>query len=432
MTPGARRGVALLAALVLHAAGFALAGAVVPGRSAGALFWVDMQGGASAAADLDDEGLFVDEEANRETKLVEPVALVLVEELPPELAAPPVPVDATGEEARLDRTHPAPSAAVDMAGARAAARGGVADAGSRASSGRDDREDKRAQLWTDARRYQLPRTRTGRDRRSDESIARAPEQAFDDRARERRRKAGDGQRELSPPLADGNDETPAAIDDTGSAADDALPASDPRASRTVGVLVAVDASPLVALGPPATESPRDGRLVDNASAIASSDETDPAPFDLTRPAAGGSARRPGVTGRGETRSGRGARRRGRGNAAVRAPVDRGAPELAVQAWRTDPYFRTMYARLDSLVRYPRALARSLEQGEVVVRFTLYADGRVTRVRIEKSSGYEEFDEQVTNAIARAAPFGPVPADVLGERRAITVRAPYAFRNPWIR
>ena len=88
--------------------------------------------------------------------------------------------------------------------------------------------------------------------------------------------------------------------------------------------------------------------------------------------------------------------------------------------------------MDGLIEFPEELALNFDQGEVIVRFTLFRDGRVGQVVVEKSSGFKKFDRQVTSAVGRGGPYGPVPPTIIGERDRITVRAPYAFRNPLIR
>jgi TonB family protein len=104
----------------------------------------------------------------------------------------------------------------------------------------------------------------------------------------------------------------------------------------------------------------------------------------------------------------------------------------IEAGRDDPYFRLMYQRVDRAVVFPPHLAAALEQGEVVVRFTLHADGRIGPIAVAKPSGFDDFDRELVRALEVAAPFGEVPAAVLGNRDRVTVVASYTFRNPLIR
>lgn len=183
-------------------------------------------------------------------------------------------------------------------------------------------------------------------------------------------------------------------------------------------------------GPRATESNTRGAARDSVATASASDELDPAPLELSSPSAGGRGAQ-GVRGK-SRQSGASRRGRGSGSAATRAPTKRGKGGVAVRAGRQNAYFRRMYERVDRVVKYPRDLALALEQGTVVVRFTLRASGEIADISVSKSSGFKEFDRAFTRALRRAAPFGAVPASVLGSARKITVNAPYTFSNPLIR
>jgi protein TonB len=71
----------------------------------------------------------------------------------------------------------------------------------------------------------------------------------------------------------------------------------------------------------------------------------------------------------------------------------------------------------------------MEQGDVLVGFTIRKDGSVTDVRVLKGSGFAKFDKNVLAAIKKAAPFGPLPPSLGGELR---VTAPFEGSNPAIR
>ena len=54
---------------------------------------------------------------------------------------------------------------------------------------------------------------------------------------------------------------------------------------------------------------------------------------------------------------------------------------------------------------------------------------VTEVMINPNSGFPQFDRLVMGAVARAAPFAPIPRG-LGKR--LTIVAPFEFHNPMVR
>jgi len=117
---------------------------------------------------------------------------------------------------------------------------------------------------------------------------------------------------------------------------------------------------------------------------------------------------------------------------------RGDPEGADRGpsiWLNNPdhrylrYFRRVHSKIQPLWAFPKHLEVQMVQGDVLVRFTIRADGKVSDVRIAKSSGYPGFDRRVVAAIRKAAPFGPIPTG-LGER--VKVLAPFEFNNPLVR
>lgn len=349
-----------------------------------------------------------------------PIALM---DIAPEMRAPPTSsepvrvVVGAADLASFGAGHPLPDADVDLPGMAAASRGGGGAGGADTWTGRDDREELRSQSWNDPDRYRLARRRTGAERTSVESIARADEQRWEDRTETRRRRArrGEAQSALAPV---GPDPELAA------------------AAISVRVTGAVDPTPRAAHvdpGAAATEAEIDGPTSDDIDSAGASYEREPGAFELTKPRAGGAVDGSGVKGphSADGVSARGSARRS-STAALRAAVARSAVSSSTRARRQNPYFRKMYSRLDELIEFPRELALSMDQGEVVVRFTLLRDGRVRDVSVEKSSGYEKFDTQVTSAVLRGGPFGKVPKAIIGTRTKITVRAPYAFRNPLIR
>ena len=109
---------------------------------------------------------------------------------------------------------------------------------------------------------------------------------------------------------------------------------------------------------------------------------------------------------------------------------RGAP-----IWLNTPdqrylsYFKEIHRRIQPLWRFPRELEILFEQGDTLVQFTLLADGRVSEIRLKKSSGFPQFDRNTVAAIRRAAPFTPIPT---GLGRRLRIVAPFEFKNPMVR
>jgi TonB family protein len=111
-------------------------------------------------------------------------------------------------------------------------------------------------------------------------------------------------------------------------------------------------------------------------------------------------------------------------------LQRGELSLRTGDGRYVGYFQKVYERVRSRWEFPPRLARELQQGLVVVSFTILNDGRVVGIAVRKSSGFREFDENVVRAVERAAPLPPVPA-TLGARE-LHVSAPFEYLNPLVR
>jgi TonB family protein len=77
-------------------------------------------------------------------------------------------------------------------------------------------------------------------------------------------------------------------------------------------------------------------------------------------------------------------------------------------------------------RFPHRLAVMLEQGEAIVQFQVERDGRLAgEVKLLKSAGFEEFDQEALAAVQRAAPFAQMA-------RPLLVRMRIGFQNPLVR
>ena len=126
--------------------------------------------------------------------------------------------------------------------------------------------------------------------------------------------------------------------------------------------------------------------------------------------------------------------RGRGSRSGRRGDPEGEPD-GPAIWLNNPdrryllYFRRVHRKIQPLWTFPRNLQVLMEQGDVLVRFNIQADGCVTDLRVTKPSGYPRFDRNVVAAIRQAAPFGPIPR---GLGREVQVVAPFQFNNPMVR
>jgi TonB family protein len=106
-------------------------------------------------------------------------------------------------------------------------------------------------------------------------------------------------------------------------------------------------------------------------------------------------------------------------------------------WTSDPrlvpYFRQIHARIDPrwADAFPKSALLDLKQGTVILEFTIFADGHVTVAwPPARPSGVEEFDRNCAEAIRRAAPFPPIPAQLATSE--LRIRAPFVANNPIVK
>mgnify|MGYP003593133203 CR=1 FL=1 len=108
-------------------------------------------------------------------------------------------------------------------------------------------------------------------------------------------------------------------------------------------------------------------------------------------------------------------------------------DLGTRDPRLMPYFRALHAKIDPLWAhaFPKSAMYELKQGTVILEFTVRANGSV-RVSWPpvRPSGIDEFDRNCADAIRRAAPFAPIPAE-LGLRE-LRIRAPFDAKNPIVK
>ena len=83
--------------------------------------------------------------------------------------------------------------------------------------------------------------------------------------------------------------------------------------------------------------------------------------------------------------------------------DGGGGQAEIAQWQSQ-----VQRKLARSLRYPRAA--NGERGEVVVRFTVAAQGNASGVSIVRSSGNVVLDQAAIETVGRASPFPPIPSD----------------------
>jgi len=329
------------------------------------------------------------------------------------------------DEVGVAQTHPNPDQAVDLPGQRAASRGGGATAGETAFTERHDPTTDvpiRHEPWNAKRDYQSVHDRTGRKPQSPEAIRRDDRRDVADRAA-KLRVASAGELQASNGLAPAGRGTGAAEPATTRDERDA-PAGTVTAAATEGAIRPNPTPAMVDPGTQATDTPkRADTASDDTNAAAASRETRPGPYEITPPTADGSARS-GV--RGDQAPGQLGTSTGTGTAATQWGAARGKRDLSIQAEPQDPYFRTLFTKLERAVVFPRQLALELRAGRPIAELVLRADGTIAGTAIAVSSGTAGFDRELIRAIGTLKRLPPPPASLLAGKPEIRVRVEWAF------
>jgi TonB family protein len=79
--------------------------------------------------------------------------------------------------------------------------------------------------------------------------------------------------------------------------------------------------------------------------------------------------------------------------------------------------------------YPKSSRDNSEEGMVVTLVTIARDGRLLGVTISRSSGYRNLDNAVLEVIRQAAPYPPLPNDLVGDRHTFVLPLNYKRTDP---
>ena len=105
---------------------------------------------------------------------------------------------------------------------------------------------------------------------------------------------------------------------------------------------------------------------------------------------------------------------------------KGNRDTGIVAAPQDPYFRTLFVRLEKAIVFPKDLALDLRAGKPTAEMVLRADGTIGRTEIAISSGLTGFDRELLRAIGTLGRLPAPPATLLEGRSEIRVRIEWAF------
>jgi protein TonB len=97
-------------------------------------------------------------------------------------------------------------------------------------------------------------------------------------------------------------------------------------------------------------------------------------------------------------------------------------------YRYISYFTGMRKAVELVWVYPSDAIRRGIQGQGVLHFTINKDGKVTKVRIARSTGFAVLDRAFVEAIRLASPFAPLPQSMGKDRLDVTFAFGYYLNS----
>lgn len=94
-------------------------------------------------------------------------------------------------------------------------------------------------------------------------------------------------------------------------------------------------------------------------------------------------------------------------------------DLSTTKFRYIGYFTNLRKQIEMTWVYPTLAARNGKQGSVFLEFTIAKNGKASKIKVLRSSGYRILDESIVQAIREASPFAPLPQSIGKERLRIT-------------
>ncbi len=85
-------------------------------------------------------------------------------------------------------------------------------------------------------------------------------------------------------------------------------------------------------------------------------------------------------------------------------------------------------RIEGVWKYPSEAAKGGIHGVALIKFTIRKNGQLTDIQLVETSGYNDLDEAVIQALKDAEPYPPLPDDWGKDQLPITGRFVYSISN----
>ncbi len=89
-------------------------------------------------------------------------------------------------------------------------------------------------------------------------------------------------------------------------------------------------------------------------------------------------------------------------------------DISTTKFRYIGYFSNLRKQIEMTWVYPIHAARTGKQGDVFLEFSISKNGKASKIKVLRSSGYRILDDSIVQAIQEASPFGPLPEGISKE------------------
>ena len=111
-----------------------------------------------------------------------------------------------------------------------------------------------------------------------------------------------------------------------------------------------------------------------------------------------------------------------------APASRTRPALIEEESARRDYLAALARQIHRKKHYPKAARLNRQEGRVVVTFVIQGSGRITDIRVTRSSGSATLDKAAVQILERISPFRAIPGELGMDRWEIAVPIDYSLRG----
>ncbi len=90
------------------------------------------------------------------------------------------------------------------------------------------------------------------------------------------------------------------------------------------------------------------------------------------------------------------------------------------------YMAALRKAIEAQKHYPKRARRLKREGDVIIDFIIYRNGKINHIQVQQSSGTQILDNAAVNAIKRLGQFKPIPPEIPRDSWALEIPITYAL------